>query len=129
MVMGARRRLPSSEPMSPPTKAAGAHHAISTGTFFTLATWPSKPEAEFTRMNATETPAVLRVSAQPRSRINGLRKIPPPTPVSPERNPMPEPKIKANGSDTGFCSAGAWAVWLNASRHAANSSTQPRMIL
>lgn len=37
MVIGASRRLPSSEPINPPIKAAGAHHTISGGTFFTLA--------------------------------------------------------------------------------------------
>jgi hypothetical protein len=38
---------------------------------------------ELTRMNAADVPDVGRVPAQPVNRSKGLKKIPPPVPVSP----------------------------------------------
>lgn len=46
IVIGASRRMPNSDPMSPPASAVGAHQTIPCGTFFTLARSPSKPEAK-----------------------------------------------------------------------------------
>src|SRR5437867_2019323 len=43
MTRGVRRRLPSSAPINPPSKAAGAHHLISGGSDLTLCHWPSRP--------------------------------------------------------------------------------------
>ena len=80
-------------------------------------------------MNAAETPAVLRTSAQPASSNSGLRKIPPPTPVNPDSKPIAAPKPSASGRKIGRCSVGAGADGLAASRHAAKSSTSPKMIL
>lgn len=79
----ATRRTPSSLPTSPPTTAAPAHSGSADGKAFTLARFPASAAAELTRMNAAETPPVSRVSAHPVNRRRGLRKIPPPVPVSP----------------------------------------------
>jgi hypothetical protein len=50
---------------------------------------------ELTRMNAAEAPDVGRVPTQPVNNSSGLRKMPPPVPVSPASNPMTPPEATA----------------------------------
>ena len=51
-------------------------------------------------MKAAATPEVTRVLAQPIINTSGLKKIPPPTPVSPDINPirLPPNAIPASGA-------------------------------
>jgi hypothetical protein len=49
-----------------------------------LAKFVDRATMAFTKMNATDTPAVWRISARPVSKSNKLSKRPPPTPVRPE---------------------------------------------
>src|SRR6267143_2413959 len=87
MTTGVSLRLPNSAPSKPPIKTAATHHRISGGSVPSprpREMSPSNPAAEFTRMNAAEIPAVFRMSAQPKSNNNGLKKMPPPTPVKPD---------------------------------------------
>jgi hypothetical protein len=49
-----------------------------------LAKFVDRATMAFTKMNATDTPTVWRISARPVSKSNGLSKRPPPTPVRPE---------------------------------------------
>src|SRR3954466_13677597 len=65
------------------------------GTCARLEKCPSRPAIELTSMNGAATADVARVSAQPIYKSRGLRKIPPPTPVRPDRNPIVAPHKRA----------------------------------
>ena len=52
---------------------------------------PAIPEIELTRMNAPDRPAASRVRVQPASTSSGVRKMPPPVPLSPASRPIPAP--------------------------------------
>jgi len=60
-----------------------------------LAKFVDRATMAFTKMNATDTPAVWRISARPVSKSNGLSKRPPPTPVRPEIRPIAAPATMA----------------------------------
>jgi len=66
--------------------------------------------------------------AQPAMSSSGLRKMPPPTPVSPESKPNAPPATMATGiaGGVGDCGSGR-RVTLN-NRHAAMSKTTPTMM-
>ena len=53
-----------------------------------LARLPARPATELARMKPDARPDAARVSAQPAMRSTGLRKIPPPVPVRPDRKPI-----------------------------------------
>src|SRR3982750_2180979 len=94
-----------------------------------LEKWPSKPATEFARMKGAATAEVARVSDQPMWRSSGLRKIPPPTPVRPERNPIASPDITAAHNAGG---RGSRDTDFNADRNiqtAAYRSTTPTSTL
>src|SRR5260370_41984990 len=67
---------------------------------------PAKPAIEFTKMNNAETADACFVFAQFKKSKRGVRKIPPPVPVRPERNPMPEPTASAAGKGGGVTVGG-----------------------
>jgi hypothetical protein len=46
---------------------------------------------EFRKINSAEIVAVCFISAQPKNKISGLSKIPPPIPIIPERKPITIP--------------------------------------
>ena len=80
-------------------------------------------------MKSAATPEVIRVVAHPIVNSNGLRKIPPPTPVSPASSPMPAPLSRAtpNGGAVARSTAGS----LRAERYirqAASSRTMPTSV-
>jgi hypothetical protein len=77
-------RAPSSVPTTPPTTAATPHIGSGAGRVPMLAKFVDRATMAFTKMNATDTPAVWRISARPVSKSNRLSKRPPPTPVRPE---------------------------------------------
>src|SRR5207302_8404201 len=60
-------------------------------------TKPARPAIEFVKINNAETADACFVFAQLEKSRRGVRKIPPPVPVRPERNPMPEPTASAAG--------------------------------
>jgi hypothetical protein len=53
-------RLPSSDPIKPPTAAATAHTGRALGRYRILAKLPASPAMEFARMKAAEVPDVGR---------------------------------------------------------------------
>lgn len=52
---------------------------------------PPRPAIEFTRMRSDAVAAVRFGSAQPKASTSGLRKIPPPVPVTPAARPIAAP--------------------------------------
>src|SRR2546425_8763833 len=78
-------------------------------------------------MKSAETAAACRICAQPQNRRSGVRKIPPPVPVKPERNPRPAPIPIAVGFDGDVTSAGS--LRRKTKRAAEKSSTTPIKIL
>ena len=56
---------------------------------------PNIPEIEFTKMNKVETAAVCFKFAQPNKSKIGLKTIPPPIPIKPDKNPTIAPIIIA----------------------------------
>jgi hypothetical protein len=92
-------RLPSSDPIKPPTATATAHTGRASGRYRILAKLPASPAMELTRMKAAEVPDVGRLPAQPVNSSKGLRKIPPPVPVNPESRPIAPPQARWQGRD------------------------------
>src|SRR5438105_7391715 len=81
---------------------AAPHTGTFAGSWATLEKWPSNPEMEFTRMKGAEIADAARISDQPIYSRSGLRNIPPPTPVRPDRNPIAAPEIIAAQRSGGF---------------------------
>ena len=52
---------------------------------------PMSPADEFSKIKGAANPAVCLGPAQPVKSSSGLKKTPPPTPVNPERKPIPAP--------------------------------------
>src|SRR5690625_6548929 len=82
---------------------------------------PINPATELTRINAAAIPDITFISAHRNSNNRGLRKIPPPTPVRPDRKPSPAPAV----NNTARCGralieAGALRAQTN-DRHAERS--------
>src|ERR1041385_2704401 len=93
------RRLPYSAPNQPPTSTAPTRIPVCHGSEIDLTmNAPASPAIELTRMKGAATAEVCLVPAQPAISSSGLRKMPPPTPVSPESNPRPPPMSMASAS-------------------------------
>ena len=60
---------------------------------------PSSPAIELSRMKAAAIPDITRTSAQRRNSSSGLRKMPPPTPVSPDSRPSAAPQANSSADD------------------------------
>ena len=88
---GRATRLPQREPSSPPAVAAITSQGHDAGNSPSDPTWPSSPAAELTKINGADTAAAAFGSAQRKNKINGVKKIPPPTPINPEINPIDAP--------------------------------------
>src|SRR5574343_859499 len=97
MVAGLKRPLPYSAPIKPPTRTAADHQGGAGATKMPLESRPAIPEIELTKMKAAAVPEITRTGAQHMSSISGLRKTPPPTPVSPDRNPSNAPQTRRTG--------------------------------
>ena len=78
-------------------------------------------------MNRADTAAVFLTSAQRISSSKGVKKIPPPVPVNPDKKPRTPPSTMAKGFD------GSWvtsvAIFGIKKRVAENNKTIPTMIL
>ena len=59
---------------------------------------PAIPEHEFAKMNAAEMAAADFAVDQRKRMSNGVRKIPPPMPISPDRNPIANPNTSSAGN-------------------------------
>ena len=99
MVTGFSLLLPKYDPTTPPIITAIPRGKISDGMFSVERKFPNKPEIEFNKINSAETAAAFFVVAQRISKSNGVRKIPPPVPVSPDNNPRKAPTPIATGFD------------------------------
>ena len=97
--------LPNSAPINPPSITANIHQGKPGAISIRVVSRPANPEIEFERINAEATPEITLMGAQCINSISGLRKTPPPTPVSPDRNPNPDPQIRRMGQETGLISA------------------------
>src|SRR5207244_8761925 len=126
MVRTGNLRLPKCEPTAPPMIAAPERTAAKAGMDCLALTKPARPAIEFTKINNAETADACFVFAHLEKRRRGVRKIPPPVPVRPERNPMPEPTANAAGKGGGETARGSPRRKDN--RAAEESSTNPIMI-
>ena len=68
-----KTRLPSVEPIRLPNSTATSHTGNSAGKVGASASRPASPAAEFTRMNAADTPAATFVCAHPANSKIGVR--------------------------------------------------------
>ena len=127
MLAAGSRRLPKYEPSAPPTATAPSSASAGFGNAPPRERLPSSPALEFTRMKSALTAAAFFAVAQRISNNNGVRKMPPPVPVSPASRPSAPPVPSATGSDGGpatICSRGS-----STSRTAENKSTAPTSTL
>src|SRR5262249_46361144 len=81
--------------------------------------FPSKPAIELTKMNIAEIAEAVFVGAQWRIITTGVRKMPPPVPVSPERSPSPPPTTMASDF-------GGGCVWRSAGGRIMNRAAEKR---
>jgi hypothetical protein len=88
-------RMPKADPTMPPSTAATASTKVLGGSDWMLEMCPKSPAIEFTKMKAEEIPAACRKLAHPMNSKSGLRKMPPPIPVRPDRKPRTAPDIMA----------------------------------
>jgi hypothetical protein len=79
--------------MKPAMKTTIANTGISCDSAVDVDKTPAMPARELTRMKQAAVPEMTLVGAQCMSRIRGLKKMPPPTPVMPERNPRIAPVV------------------------------------
>ncbi len=89
---------------------------------------PSNPAAEFRNINAAVTAAVSFMLDQPRSKSRGLRMIPPPIPIIPEKKPSTAPIGAAIIKGGGFADSDFSGNLINNLKTAINKQ-MPRIIL
>jgi len=82
---------PHVEPITPPKIAATRNGKSVPVENLPSRILPDIPATELTKMNNAEVAAVYFGFAHFRKRIIGLRKIPPPTPTTPDTNPIAPP--------------------------------------
>ena len=120
--------LPKYPPRIPPIKTTAIKDTEDIGTIPPFDKNPKSPEIEFTKINNAETAALFLISAQPKSKITGLKMIPPPIPINPDKNPITAPMKSANGMFIGFNSPFCFPN-KPSNLATANSKTMAKMIL
>ena len=85
---------PEYDPANPPTKAIASIKPMVVSMLIPFIIDPDNPARLLTNMNKADTAAVCFISAQCKSNIKGLKIIPPPMPIIPEKKPMIKPIIK-----------------------------------
>lgn len=117
-------------PNCPPSKTA-INSPIKKGSSFP--NWtpfdhsPSKPAIEFNRINALAQAAIrFELSHFIKCKI-GERKIPPPIPTNPDKNPMPPPKALLPKVLDSFNSELRTSLFFSQSKIAARSNENPKM--
>src|SRR5579859_2978987 len=83
--------VPKVVPSRPPRITATIYKGNSGGSEQTVARLPSSPAIELPKMKSAAMPDVVRRSDHDIKIMTGDKKMPPPVPVSPDRNPMPIP--------------------------------------
>ena len=78
-------------PMEPPRKATATHTRIMGWRLAPSMAKPENPAIEFTKINKAEMAAVSLMFAHPNNNMIGLRIIPPPIPIRPEKKPSVNP--------------------------------------
>ena len=86
-------REPKYAPQIPPINAMITYANMSLLKCIPLVTCPANPDNEFTKMNRALTAAVRFMSAHFNSNNIGDKMIPPPIPISPDKNPITAPII------------------------------------
>ena len=112
----------------PPIKTTVIKDTEDIGTIPPFDKKPKSPEIEFTKINNAETAALFLMSAQPKSKITGLKIMPPPMPINPDKNPINAPINNANGMFIGFKSPFCFPNKPN-NLATANSKTVAKIIL
>src|SRR5204863_2042697 len=102
IVNAGNRLLPKYDPTAPPISAATAKGMAIAGNDLLAVQFPSSPAMELTKMNMAEMADAVFVGAQWRKITSGVRKIPPPVPVSPDRSPKAPPMTTASGFGGAF---------------------------
>ena len=120
--------LPKYPPRTPPITTIHIKITEEMGTVPPCKTKPNKPAIEFTKINNAEIAAVCFIVAHPKSSNIGLKMIPPPIPINPDKNPITAPIQSAKGIFSGFI------VVLSFPKKPANlntaiSNTVPKIIL
>lgn len=118
--------LPRYEPANPPTITAIAIGKIKVGSVVVAVILPAKPAIEFTRIKTTEAAAVAFTGAHFINKIKGVKKIPPPVPVRPAKNPIPAPEDTLTDGCISTISYGSFI--LNKNRTAENKRIAPTNI-
>jgi hypothetical protein len=88
-------RLPVREPNTPPTSTTSNQRGNSGSSFKPVVAIPSSPVSEFRKINKADTADASLGRAYPPINNIGVRRIPPPIPMSPEIKPMISPTSKA----------------------------------
>lgn len=120
--------LPKYPPRIPPIKTTTIKDTEDIGKVPPFDKNPKSPEMEFTKINKAETAALFLISAQPKSKITGLKIIPPPMPINPDKNPITAPMKSAKGMFIGFISTFCFPNKPN-NLATAKSKTVAKMIL
>ena len=89
--------LPRYPPTIPPMMATSAKGKICELKVVPADKRPIIPETEFNQINAAEIAAVSLMLAHPRISNSGLKIIPPPIPIRPEKKPIINPKLRERG--------------------------------
>jgi len=118
--------LPSVEPIIPPATAATIHNQTSDDNSIAWRKFPASPDIELTRINIADTPAAVLVSDHLANKRTGVRKMPPPTPTSPDNSPITAPINRAQ--TMGGCRTSSSPFRFIAKRNAAKINTAPRTI-
>ena len=90
--------------------------------------WPKRPEVELNNIKAADKPPAILGPAIFRKRRSGVKKIPPPVPVSPESKPSIAPKIRRKYIDVSFTKSDATLFCLKVMKSLieAKINTTPR---
>ena len=102
IVLFPKRLLPNSAPIIPPRMTASAQKSKDGCNVVSTEITPNIPAMELTKINAAATPEITFRGAQCKKTNNGLRKIPPPTPVTPDKKPKIPPNNRRMGLE-GVC--------------------------
>ena len=94
--------VPKYPPRIPPNMVRPINQVDEIGKIPPMETNPKRPEMEFTKINNAVTAAVCFMFAHPNSSNIGLKIIPPPIPINPDRNPINAPIANAENRFNGF---------------------------
>ena len=91
IISGENFLLPKYEPTVPQINALAINDQAKAGKYFVAVKLPARPETELTKINTAETADAVFVFAHPINIASGVKNIPPPVPVRPDKSPNPAP--------------------------------------